>query len=148
MASPNLNGESIMARPKTPTNVLLLKGAYKKDPQRKPAAGTEPELKAGIGNPPDYMDSDAKALWHELVSQACDGVLGDSDRAILEIASTLMAEFRRGGRDEQGKPLFTDARLSRLQAALGQLGMTPADRSKVKVPQKGPAANPFADLNK
>jgi hypothetical protein len=57
-----------------------------------------------------------------------------------------MAEFRRGGRDESGKPLFTDARLSRLQAALGQLGMTPADRAKVKVPQRGPAANPFSDL--
>lgn len=134
-------------RPKTPTNVLELKGAYKKDPQRKPNPGTEPELKAGIGDPPDYMDGDAKSMWKELVSQACVGTLGDSDRAIMEIASTLMAEFRRGGRDENGRPLFTDARLSRLQAALGQLGMTPADRSKVKVPQKAKPSNPFADLS-
>jgi hypothetical protein len=43
--------------------------------------------------------------------------------------------------------LFTDARLSRLQAVLGQLGMTPADRAKVKVPKKGAPANPFADLS-
>lgn len=135
-----------MARPKTPTNVLQLRGAFKKHPERKPAAGTEPELKADIGAPPEYLDSDIKALWHELVGQSCAGVLGDADRCILEIAATLMAEFRRGGRDENGRPLFTDARLSRLQAALGQLGMTPADRSKVKVPQKVPAANPFGEI--
>ncbi len=132
-----------MARPKTPTNVLQLKGSYKKNPNRKPEAGTEPELKAGVGSPPEYLEDDVKAVWHEIVSLACDGVLGDSDRLILELAATLMAEFRRGGRDEQGRPLFTDARLSRLQAALGQLGMTPADRSKVKVPQKAPPTNPF-----
>ena len=135
-----------MARPKTPTNVLQLKGAYKKHPERKPAAGTEPEAKAEIGKAPDYLESDVKAIWDEIVSLACPGVLGDSDRCIVEIAATLMAEFRRGGRDENGRPLFTDARLSRLQAALGQLGMTPADRSKVKVPQKAPAGNPFGDL--
>jgi hypothetical protein len=135
-----------MARPKTPSNVLQLNGAYKKNPNRKPDEGTEPELKAGVGEPPEYLDADAKALWHEIVSLACHGVLGDSDRLIVELAATLMAEFRRGGRDETGKPLFSDARLSRLQAALGQLGMTPADRSKVKIPQKAKPANAFSDL--
>lgn len=133
-------------RPKTPTNVLELRGAYKKHPERKPKDGTEPELKDGVGEPPEYLAADEKALWHEIVSLACDGVLGDSDRLAVEIAATLMAEFRRGGRDEQGRPLFTDARLSRLQAILGQLGMTPADRAKVKVPKKGAPANAFADL--
>lgn len=135
-----------MARPKTPTNILALRGAYKKHPERKPEAGTEPEPRGAVGEPPEHMAADAKAVWHELVGLACPGVLGDSDRFLVEIVSTLMAEFRRGGVDENGKSLFSDAKLSRLQAGLGQLGMTPADRSKVKVPQKGPAKSPFADF--
>lgn len=135
-----------MARPKTPSNVLALKGAYKKDPQRKPDPTTEAAPKGDVGSPPEYLESDVKAVWHEIVSLACPGVLGDSDRLTLELAATLMAEFRRGGRDDNGRPLFTDSRLSRLQAALGSLGMTPADRTKVKVPPKAPPSNSFADL--
>ena len=117
-----------MARPRTPTNVLQLRGAFKKDPQRARARQNEPEPKAGIGSAPDWMAADAKAAWDYLVSIALPGVLGDSDRAYLEVAAELLALKRRVGLEN-----IKAAKLGLLDRMLSKLGLNPADRSRVTI---------------
>ena len=42
-----------MSRPRTPTNILELRGALKKDPQRRKLRANEPKPETAIGLPPD-----------------------------------------------------------------------------------------------
>jgi len=126
-----------MARPRTPTNVLELRGAFKKDPQRK---RSEPETVGTLTDAPDYLDDEVRAIWAEFVKCAPIGVMTESDRLSLEIACHLMREFR------QNPVEFTAAKIGRLQALLGSFGMTPADRAKLATPSKANEENPFESL--
>ncbi len=68
------------------------------------------------------------------------GVLGDCDRAHMEVAAKLFAYTRRVKVEE-----WSAANLSRLDAMLGKMGLNPADRSKVKAAKILPK-NDFLDL--
>jgi len=121
-----------------PTNLLILKGADKKNPARLKARENEPVPKAAIGKPPNHLDKAQRKCWRELVSKAPDGVICDCDAWELEIASCLMAEYRG---DRLG---MKAARLNLLHSILGKFGFSPAERSKVSVPQPK-KKNPFDD---
>jgi phage terminase small subunit len=129
-----------MARPRTPTNVLAMRGAFDKDPKRGRSRENEPGSTGEIGEPPVHLGDGAKVCWREIVAITAPGVLVKSDRMALEIASELMAAKRStpGG-------LLHPAMLIRLTSLLASFGMTPADRSKVSAP-KQLKANPFAAL--
>src|SRR5688500_1943592 len=45
-----------MPRPRNPTGVLQLSGAFRKDPQRLAARAHEPQFMKGLGEPPDWLD--------------------------------------------------------------------------------------------
>lgn len=128
-----------MARPRTPTNVLELRGSNKKHPERARERVNEPEATTEISGPPAYLDDAQREAYVELVAKSHAGVLCGSDSVIVESAAILLARMRTKT-DE-----FTAGEFARLQAVLGSLGMTPADRSKVKAPPK-PAGNPFGNL--
>lgn len=132
-------------RPRTPTNVLDLRGAFKKNPDRKRDREDEPQPKAGIGPPPKWFKADEKRAWDYLVGIAPIGVLGDSDRAYLEIASRLLAYSRRLSIEE-----LEQAKVNRLETMLSKLGLNPADRSRVKVGgrqlSKTKSGNPFDEV--
>ena len=128
-----------MPAQRQPTAVLELRGAFKKDPQRRKLRANEPKPETAIGLPPDRLDVQDKAAWDEIVSQCCPGVLTGSDRLVVELAARLLAELWETGRD------FHNAKLRVLRSMLMSFGMTPADRSKVSVPPKE-AINPFAAL--
>lgn len=131
-----------MARPRKPTALLEASGAYKKDPQRRADREGEVEDVEDLGARPPGLPVAVAVVWDELVADCHKGVLTRADRQSLEIAARLMAEFRQRGADmEAGK-------IGRLQAALGELGMSPASRSKVKVARKPAARNPLADIFK
>ncbi|MGR9056067.1 hypothetical protein ACU8NH_09175 [Rhizobium leguminosarum] len=124
-----------MARPRKPTAALELKGAFKKDPQRKTARKGEPKPDGKIGVAPDAFDAAEVALWNELAGYGF--WLTDCDRLMLEIAVKLMVMFRKNTLDGGG--------ISKLIAALAKLGFSPTDRSKVQAPgDKEPPADPFA----
>ena len=126
-----------MARPRTPTNVLQLKGSFKKDPQR---AREDAETAGPLSAPPKHLKGEALAAWKEIAKCAPLDVLTDSDRISLELAAQLLAQFR-------ADPIeFPAAKLVRLEALLGKFGMTPADRAKVSGPKEKPKGNAFADL--
>lgn len=126
-----------MARPRTPTKVLDARGAFKKDPQRKREG--EPEVKEPVGSVPKYFDDMQKAAWKQITTQAPMGVLTEADTMAVEMASILLAEMRTDWDS------FTVGKIGRLQALLGQFGMTPADRARLNI-GKPKDANPFDDL--
>lgn len=75
--------------------------------------------------------------WDYLVSIAAPGVLTSMDRAHLALAAALLAKF-------WAEPLGMDPKeIGRLQSLLGQMGMNPADRSKVVVAKDLRRENPF-----
>ena len=123
-----------------PTKILELKGAYKRNPSRR--RGAEPTPSAPLGPPPPHLDDDTKAVWQELVEILPPGVLWSSDRVMLEIASCLLVEYRR---DPAG---FQTSRLSQLRGCLGSLGLSPADRSKVSVPDAKKTDDPWDAFRK
>lgn len=126
-----------MARPRKPTNVLELKGAFKKNPQR---ARKDAETVGPLSEPPAHLGGAALHAWNEIAQHAPLDVLTDSDRIALEVAANLLAQFREDPVD------FPATKLVRLEALLGKFGMTPADRAKVGSKPERPKGNPFADL--
>ena len=121
------------------TAVLEASGSFDKNPQRRrvdPVAGNE------IGPPPPYFDAEECAVWEELIATSPQGVLKNSDRSALEIASTLMSDFRKDRKS------FSSSRMSSLQKSLSSLGRTPVDRGRLVAPEFIPAPNdPWAELS-
>lgn len=124
-----------MPRPRKPTALLELSGAFKANPQRR--RPNEPQESRPLGDPPGRLPSDAVPFWHELVGMCAHGVLKYGDRWAVEIAATLMWRFSMGNEEPGDKNV--------LRSYLASLGLTPADRSKLSVqPEK--QKNEFADL--
>jgi hypothetical protein len=133
-----------MGRPRKPTHVLTLQGAFKKDPQR--ARPNEPKPAAQLGEPPKYFSDELVEIWHELDEMTVPGVLTVSDRWTVEVASQLMYQFRQSRTKESGQTM-TGTELSQLNSCLSRMGLTPADRSKVGLSNdKEHSLDPFAEL--
>jgi phage terminase small subunit len=119
-----------MARPRTPTSVLELKGSFKNHPERK--RPHEPKPEGELGPAPEHLTDQERATWEEVVRITPARVLTSADRLIVEVTSRLMTKYR-------ADPTFTAAELSKLISCLARLGLTPSDRSKVAVvPEKKP----------
>lgn len=134
-----------MGRPKLPTNVLDARGAFKKNPQRRPKDEPSAAAAGPLGDPPDHFTPKQIDCWNYIVSKCHEGVLTDADSIALEMAAVLLDQFRTYPLDVPA------ARIIRLDSLLSRFGMTPADRSKVKVPQGGDGGkpgNPFAGVLK
>lgn len=120
-------------RPRTPAKILELKGAFKKDPQRKrvDAEGAGP-----FGEePPAHLPQDVVRAWRYLVDRLPKVALSSSDELAVEVAARLTAQFWAGN-------IMVAAELRQW---LGKLGMTPADRAKLPG-SAPPSDNPFAKL--
>lgn len=115
-----------MARPRTPTKVLEIKGSFKKNPNRK--RDGEPVPTGGIGAFSEGS-KDRQQIWDEIVGQCAPGVLANADRLALEIAVEYVRQFR------VDPVKFSAARIHVLIALLGRFGMTPADRAKMHLPE-------------
>jgi hypothetical protein len=109
-----------MPAPRKPSNVLELKGAFKKDPSRRRKTLKVPD--GPFGDPPDGFDEHQRRAWAEFLEIAPPGVLKPSDRLALELAASLTAEFR------QASYAFNAAKIGQLRALLASFGMTPASR--------------------
>lgn len=130
-------GAGQMPRPRTPTNILDARGAFKKHPERR---RVDPDTKK-LRPAPKHLDESKRATWREIVRAAPEGVITEADRFALEIAVQLLCEFRS---DPIG---YQAARLTILNSLLAKMGMTPCDRAKVaRAPQKPKTANPFEVL--
>ena len=127
-----------MSRPRLPTKVLELRGAFRHDPARRRQREGEPEPKGALGKPPDALDEAERARWKDIATWCT--WLTIADRVIVEQTCRLWMLERHGD--------ASAAQSKQLASNLGRLGMTPSDRSKVKVP--GPPQrkkNPFAAIS-
>lgn len=131
-----------MPNPRKPAVVMELNGAWKKNPQRR---RTEPEAKGPVAKKTWKPKGDLTLdrCYERIVSLAHPGTLTDADQPIIEMAAELYYRLvgHRQGLDVV--PLAA-AEMGRLQAILGLLGMTPADRSKLALPDKKDPQEGFA----
>ena len=116
-----------MPPPRTPSNVLELRGTFKKDPKRRRKVAKPVDLP--LGSPPAHLSPQQVDVWHEIQRIAPPNVLKMTDRMSLELFSCLMTEFRMD-------PIaFSSARVAQLMALFARFGMTPADREKISLDQ-------------
>jgi hypothetical protein len=123
-----------MPRHAQPREVAEAKGLVKHNPQR--YRNTPPKAAFALGNPPEHMLSEARAVWFELDTYAAAGVLTCADRLVLELASNMIAEYR------EHPAAYPATKIGQLVGLLGRLGMSPADRQRLSVP-KAETTNPF-----
>lgn len=123
-------------RPRTPTNILKLRGAEKNHPERLKERENEPVNVNPIGRPPTWLTTVERKAWRMIIKTCVDGVLGEADRLAVAVASQIAAMCMTGTADHQDRTL--------LLRYLGQFGMTPSERSKISVPQEKPK-NKFDD---
>lgn len=131
-----------MPRPRTPRSKAALTGADKANPQRFRDRAEPRTSGAAIGAPPGYLDKEARAVWEELAANLA--WLVREDRAALEAASLAVGQVRAMHR--KGEPV-TGALFSAMNTALGKLGASPADRSKVNTGAPEDSDNPFAQFD-
>ena len=129
--------DQIMARPRTPTNILEARGAFKKDPAR--ARPKEPKQpKPFPKQPPARLTKSEREAWRDIVRDTPPGVLTYSDKIAVEVAAGLLADWRQIGVG-MGSGL-----IGKLQAAIGQFGLSPSSRASLMVDQ--PSENEFDDV--
>lgn len=126
-----------MARPRTPTKVLELRGAFKKDPQRKRPNEPEVDTKTVNKKPPSRLTADQKKTWREIVKVIPAGVLSTADLVQVEIVVCLLTEFRQAG------GAMSTSRIGRLTSEMGKLGLNPSARASLTVEK--PKGNKFND---
>lgn len=127
-----------MARPRIPTKVLELRGAFKNHPERRKERADEPEVAGALGTAPDCLDEAEKARWTELRKTL--PWLTVADRFLVEQTCRLIVLERKG--------TATVAQQKLLQMNYQLMGATPSTRSRVKLPPKvdTKSKNPFKAL--
>jgi phage terminase small subunit len=117
-----------MARPRTNTETLIARGAYAANPGRfadRHGGGASDDRP--VGRAPSYLSELQRECWAEIVKLAPPGALKMADRGLVEIAARVWAKIRASGDQFEARDI------ARLQSAFAAMGMTPADRSRVKV---------------
>ena len=141
-----------MPRQRDPLSKAQAKGAVDKNPGRYVERNKSPKYGGEIGPAPFHFTADQVQLWEALVNTIPAGVLAAADRYIVEIAVVLMVKFRDSVRpydpDSELPPPrpMTATELGHLRAALGSLGMTPADRTRVNGPDGAEETDPLGPL--
>ena len=154
-----------MARPRTPKNILILKGSDKAHPERMKDRNP-PEPKKGKETPPAWLNTKAKRAFNELVKITTDmNVLTLADKTSLAMVCDAYSDYLEAKDliDEQGMTYKVTNREGvemikanpaasikadawrRVMIGLGKFGISPSDREKISItPVK--KKNPFADF--
>ena len=112
-----------MAMPRTPRAKAAVSGQAAKNPQRFKSR-KEPQAPP-LGNPPSWMSKEQKAVWAQFALEL--PWLNGSHRALLEIAVNVRTRLIAG------QDVGVQA-MNLLRQCLGQMGATPADATKVVLP--------------
>ena len=134
-----------MARPAKPLNVHVLKGTGKSHPDRMRARENEPENINEIGAAPKTLNKIETAAFDEIVKTCIPGVLGEADRIAVEEAARLLIKCRGYSANIGFKKAdhievvpATQAERTLFAKYLGQFGMTPSERSKIRIEKPAP----------
>lgn len=124
-----------MARPRTPSNILEMKGAFRKDPQRR-----RQDLD-GVGTfnpmPPSDLPQELVSSWQHVVKQINPAVLTASDYSSIECMARLTLQMRLTG---------DVAVIRELRQWYAQYGMTAVGRTKIANPKGLGSGNTFRDV--
>ena len=115
-----------MSRPRMPDKVAEVIGA--KDKNRGRFEGREGPAVADLGAAPVHLNEHQAECWELFRSEM--PWLGYSDRTVVEMASRLRSQMMTS-------PEFGVNAMAQLRLCISSMGGTPADRSKVTVPEKG-----------
>jgi len=113
-----------MGRTRTPTAVLALRGAFKRNPDRLRARQHEPLVTTALPDPRPSLPKPVKQAWLEM--QLRGFWLTSADRFLVEIAATLMTRYRFNE--------ITSGDVSQLIGLLGKIGFSPKDRGALNLP--------------
>ena len=129
-----------MARPRKPTQLHVVSGSAAKHPDRMRERENEPEADGDLREikPPEHLVEDLASIWKEVAGLLHARVASNPDLIALEALVRLVKVMRSG--DAQA------ADYARLQAYLGEFGMTPASRSKVAQGKKPEGKKGFGAL--
>src|ERR1700722_8032682 len=115
-----------MARPRTPTAVLELRGAFKNHPSRLLDRKNEPIVTTALPTPPARLPRPVRDMWLQMQSHG--HWLTSADKYLVEIAAALMARYRS---DE-----LKSGDVSLLIGLLGKLGFSPNERGRMDLPTR------------
>ncbi len=118
-----------MARPRTPLNIIKMRGSDKVNPGRFKDRENQMQPES-IGRVPNHLKPEYKKIWKEIANHLPAGTIAATDRIALETLCKLIFVMRFDFEN------MTAAQLGKLESLLGRFGMTPSDRSKVIVPKK------------
>ena len=128
-----------MAKPRLPLAQAKLEGRDKKDPQRFKGRN-EPEPAGPLGDPPEWLlDTDTnkqRSAW--LLFKKEIPWLTEHDRILVQMAATIQGRFMAS--QEVGIQA-----MNMLRQILGQMGATPADRTKIAMPDAGESKDDLLD---
>ena len=126
-----------MGRPRTATNILEARGAFKNHSERKRPNEPIP-ASAFPKRPPRHLTENERKCWREIVKLVPAGVLTSADTIAVEILSTLLVEFRAE------RAAMSTQKLLRMTALMSKLGLDPSGRASLSVDK--PEANPFDEV--
>jgi hypothetical protein len=113
-----------MPRPRLPTAVLQLRGAFRVNPGRLNARKNEPLVLTRLPEPPEHLSKAIASVWNEI--RTLGWWLTSADRYLVEIAATLTAGYR-GDTLKSGD-------VSMLIGLLGKIGFSPKERARMNLP--------------
>lgn len=128
-------------RPRKPTELHVISGSASKHPDRMRERADEPEVDGEDlreAPAPDHLDERLAAIWKEVTGYLHARVASAPDLIALEALVRLVGVMR------SGEAVAAD--YARLQAYLGEFGMTPASRSKVAQGKKSEGKKGFGAL--
>lgn len=117
-------------------------GRDKHDPQRYRGRAKEPQPVVGLREAPGYLDDIKRGIWDELCGQIALGVLTEQDTLAFEVLVNMVDEYRTN------PARMSATKLMVLIGLIARFGMTPADRTRIKVVD-GPdvKSNPFSEFS-
>ena len=119
-----------------PRKILESRGSIKRNPERHADREFEPEdLEELPTEPPEYLTGDQQAAWLHIYRHLPSGVVFAPDALALEMTARLWAKLWAGD--------ITSIEFKQLNAMLGQFGMNPSDRTRVRQLGKPKKKNPF-----
>ena len=151
-------------RPRKPTALKVLEG----NPGKRPLNKEEPKAPALESPPPVWLSEIGRQAWIDIQAELkASGIITELDRVALELLCAAYAEFREcaefvaengrtytsttedGAEMIRAYPEYAMMQESwrRCSGMLGNFGMTPAARSRVKAATPGQTANRFSKWN-
>lgn len=152
--------EAQVGRYRKPEHIKQIEGTLEK---RDKGTGLQLKLPDGVPLPPDHLSDAAKGAWGYIAGQLHEmGILTSADALLIEIMCTTYARMVHNQMILDMRGSSTYIHLGRvvaypevaivadcaklLNAMMSKCGMSPLDRTRLTMPQREEASNPFGDL--